>query len=72
MNRRAAVDASLVSVACFGEALWDVLPAGIFVGGAPLNVAYHLSRQGVRAQLSTDVGATFWVPNCSAGSVPRG
>lgn len=46
-------------VVCFGEALWDVLPEGIFVGGAPLNVAYHLVRQGVRAVLVSAVGDDF-------------
>ena len=48
-----------VTIACFGEALWDVLPAGMFVGGAPLNVAYHLSRQGAHARLITAVGRDF-------------
>lgn len=46
-------------IACFGEALWDVLPRGIFLGGAPLNVAYHLSRQGIDARLVTGVGRDF-------------
>lgn len=32
------------TVVCFGETLWDILPRGMFLGGAPLNVAYHLSR----------------------------
>lgn len=44
---------------CFGEALWDILPRGIFLGGAPLNVAYHLSRQGVRVLPVTAVGRDF-------------
>ncbi|MEX2044114.1 MAG: PfkB family carbohydrate kinase [Opitutus sp.] len=47
---------STVTIACFGEALWDVLPRGIFLGGAPLNTAYHLSRQGIRAVPVTAVG----------------
>ena len=29
-----------------GEALWDLLPAGKKVGGAPANFAYHASRFG--------------------------
>ena len=37
------------NVICFGEALWDVLPSMRSVGGAPLNVAYHLKKLGVRA-----------------------
>lgn len=48
-----------VTIACFGEALWDVLPRGIFLGGAPLNTAYHLSRQGIRALPVTAVGRDF-------------
>jgi len=34
------------SVLCVGETLWDVLPTGEFLGGAPLNVAAHLVRLG--------------------------
>jgi fructokinase len=41
---------------CFGEVLWDVLPQGRFLGGAPLNVAYHLSRLGNDARLISAVG----------------
>lgn len=48
-----------ISIACFGEALWDILPRGLFLGGAPLNVAYHLSRQGVRALPVTALGRDF-------------
>ena len=44
------------NVICFGEALWDVLPGGRNVGGAPLNVAYHLTKLGVRAWPMSGVG----------------
>jgi fructokinase len=44
---------------CFGEALWDILPRGIFLGGAPLNVAYHLSRHGVQVLPVSAVGRDF-------------
>ena len=27
-----------------GEALWDVLPEGKKIGGAPANFAYHVSQ----------------------------
>lgn len=47
------------SVACFGEVLWDILPQGIFLGGAPTNVAYHLTRLGVRALTVSAVGRDF-------------
>lgn len=33
-------------VVCFGETLWDMLPAGKQAGGAPMNVAYHLQKLG--------------------------
>lgn len=44
-------------VACFGEILWDCLPRGLFLGGAPLNVAYHLGRLGLVPRL---IGAVGW------------
>lgn len=43
-------------VVCFGEILWDFLPEGLFPGGAPANVAYHLSRHGCTVHLTTAVG----------------
>jgi fructokinase len=48
-----------VTIACFGEILWDCLPRGLFLGGAPINVAYHLSRLGVRALPVTAIGRDF-------------
>ena len=47
------------TVICFGEALWDSLPRGIFPGGAPINVAYHLHRFGMKAHPVTAVGNDF-------------
>ena len=47
------------SVICFGEVLWDCLPRGIFPGGAPVNVAYHLNRFGMNALPVTAVGKDF-------------
>jgi fructokinase len=43
-------------IACVGELLWDVLPDGRTLGGAPANVAYHLARLGSAARLLTRVG----------------
>ncbi|MDB6169825.1 MAG: kdgK 2 [Verrucomicrobia bacterium] len=43
-------------VVCFGELLWDFLPAGQFPGGAPFNVAYHLEQLGVRPYVASAVG----------------
>ncbi len=47
------------AVACFGEVLWDCLPRGLFLGGAPMNAAYHLAKQGLRARPITAVGRDF-------------
>jgi fructokinase len=43
-------------VVCFGEVLWDVLPTGALPGGAPMNVAYHLQKQGVKTAMISRVG----------------
>jgi fructokinase len=39
-----------------GEALYDSLPDGIFLGGAPTNVAVHLASLGVPTAVATCVG----------------
>lgn len=43
-------------VICFGEVLWDMLPGGKEIGGAPLNVAYHLQKLGVDSVLVSKIG----------------
>lgn len=45
------------TVACIGELLWDILPTHRVLGGAPANVAYHLSRLGCGSRLITRVGS---------------
>ena len=46
-----------IKVACYGEVLWDIFPGGQRrAGGAPFNVAYHLSRMGVEAHMISSVG----------------
>lgn len=44
------------SVISFGEVLWDMLPSGARIGGAPLNVCYHLGRNGIGSQIISQVG----------------
>src|SRR3954452_20562518 len=39
-----------------GEVLWDLLPDGPQLGGAPSNFVYHASALGARASLVTRVG----------------
>ncbi len=43
-------------VICFGEILWDFLPAGLFPGGAPFNVAYHLHQHRVEVLIASAIG----------------
>src|SRR5690606_7707215 len=45
-----------ISGVCFGEVLWDNLPSGRKLGGAPLNVAYHLNKLGIHTDMLTRVG----------------
>lgn len=39
-----------------GEALWDVLPEGRKLGGAPANFAYHVSQFGLDSRVISAVG----------------
>lgn len=43
-------------VICFGEVLWDLLPQGAQIGGAPLNVCYHLNQLGIDSKIISQVG----------------
>lgn len=40
-----------------GEALWDVLPEGKKIGGAPANFAYHVSQFGLPSRVVSAVGS---------------
>jgi fructokinase len=44
-------------VLCVGEVLWDALPEGLFLGGAPFNVACHLRAAGVPVSMVSRVGS---------------
>lgn len=47
-----------IKIACYGEVLWDIFPGGQRrAGGAPFNVAYHLSRMDVDAHMISSVGS---------------
>lgn len=39
-----------------GEALWDILPEGKKLGGAPANFAYHVSQFGLKSVVVSAVG----------------
>jgi fructokinase len=57
--RRRMAEPAVPPVLCFGEVLWDCLPRGLFPGGAPINVAYHLQKLGLTAYPVTAVGSDF-------------
>src|SRR3954463_5984516 len=43
-------------ILCVGEMLWDGLPEGLFLGGAPFNVACHLRAAGTPVSMVSRVG----------------
>ncbi len=43
-------------ILCVGEVLWDALPEGLFLGGAPFNVACHLRMLGKNVTICSSVG----------------
>lgn len=45
-----------MEVTCFGEVLWDNLSSGPKIGGAPLNVGYHLRKKNIAINLISQVG----------------
>jgi fructokinase len=45
------------SIVGIGEVLWDMLPTGPQLGGAPANFAYHAQALGARAQVVTRIGS---------------
>lgn len=49
-------DSSAKFIVGMGEALWDVLPEGRKIGGAPANFAYHVSQFGYPSRVVSAVG----------------
>jgi fructokinase len=43
-------------ILCVGEILWDALPTGLFLGGAPFNVACHLRAAGLPVSMVSRIG----------------
>ena len=39
-----------------GEALWDILPEGKKIGGAPANFAYHIAQLGLDGRVVSAIG----------------
>ena len=64
------------TILSFGEVLWDLLPTGPKLGGAPLNFANRINSLGdegiIVSRLGQDeLGQKAWDAICSLGLVPR-
>lgn len=46
----------MADIVCFGELLWDMLPSGKVVGGAPFNISNRARSLGLEAVVVTSVG----------------
>ncbi|MDW7694518.1 carbohydrate kinase [Flammeovirgaceae bacterium SG7u.111] len=44
------------NIVCFGEVLWDMLPTGKKLGGAPLNVALRAQSLGMESNIISAIG----------------
>jgi fructokinase len=44
------------TIVSFGEILWDILPAGKVIGGAPFNFAYRINSLGNRGLIMSRLG----------------
>ena len=44
------------TIVSFGEVLWDLLPTGPVLGGAPLNFAYRTKSLGHRSSIVSRLG----------------
>lgn len=45
-----------VKALLFGEILWDIINGKSYIGGAPFNLAAHLSKMGIESTLISSVG----------------
>ncbi|MBL9175589.1 MAG: carbohydrate kinase [Verrucomicrobiales bacterium] len=59
-------------VVCLGEVLWDLLPSGPQLGGAPANLACHVAQLGGTAILLSRVGRDDRGRKARAGLRDRG
>lgn len=55
-NHQKNTDMEQQIVVGLGEALWDLLPEGKQMGGAPANFAYHVSQFGLESRVASAVG----------------
>ena len=47
----------MLNIIGIGELLWDLLPEGKELGGAPCNFVYHATKLGASARILSAVGS---------------
>ena len=48
------------TVLAYGEVLWDLLPTGPVLGGAPFNLVYRVETLGDRGLMASRLGRDEW------------
>jgi fructokinase len=56
MENSKKFDTNAATIVAYGEALWDLLPSGPVLGGAPLNFAYRINSLGYRGIMISQLG----------------
>ncbi len=46
----------MIDLICFGELLWDLLPSGKVIGGAPFNIVNRAGALGLQAKVISSIG----------------
>jgi fructokinase len=54
--KKSFTSTAMAKVICYGEILWDKFETGKKPGGAPMNVALHLSKQNIDSELISSIG----------------
>ena len=60
------------SVLAIGELLWDLLPSGKLLGGAPANCCFRLAQLGVDARMVSRIGTDALGGELAADLTARG
>lgn len=50
----------MMRVLSFGEILWDIIEGNYYIGGAPFNLAAHISRCGAETYMISRLGKDEW------------
>lgn len=56
MQNKQCTDVKSIRIVAFGELLWDMLPSGKKLGGAPVNFSYHAQTLGADVRPLTRIG----------------